>query len=338
MNDMTVSEVSRALGISTRMLRYYEKEGLISTKRREDYAYRMYDESAVRRLRQIVILRKLRIPLKEIGVILNASDISEAVKIFLDKIQEIDGEISALGIIRETLSEVAGLGSKGSLPLLENKLLSVSETLPPLKNALKENTGMSELNTTAENREEQLDKANENIVKTSDSVRIIHIPPFTVASNHVIGIEPEETVDKPVEKFIKESGLYNIKPDARYFGFNHPNPGILDGGRHGYEVWVTVPDDMEVPAPLVKKHFEGGLYAALTIRFPDFQRWGDLARWAEEENELYEPNYSELGDEIMGGCLEEHLNWVYCAHTGQFGTDMGGQLDLLLPIKKKKGE
>lgn len=337
MNDMTVSEVSRTLGISTRMLRYYEKEGLIKTKRREDYAYRIYDEYAVRRLRQIVILRKLRIPLKEIGIILSASDISEAVKIFLDKIQEIDGEISALGVIRDTLSEIAGLSAGGSLPLLESKLLSVSETLPPLKTTLKENTGMNESNTSAQSKEELLDKANESIVRAEDNVRIIHIPPFTVASNHVIGIEPEAEVDKPVDKFVRESGLYNIKPDARYFGFNHPNPGVLDGGRHGYEVWVTVPDDMEVPEPLVKKRFEGGLYAALTMRFPDFQRWNDLVRWV-EENEVYEADYSELGDEIMGGCLEEHLNWVYCSHTGLRGDGIGEQLDLLLPIKKRKGK
>lgn len=335
MNDMTVSEVSRELGISTRMLRYYEKEGLISTKRREDYAYRMYDELAVRRLRQIVILRKLRIPLKEIGIILNASDISDAVRVFLNKIQEIDGEISSLRVIRDTLSEVAALSAGDSLYLMESKLLSVSESLPPFKNTLKENKAMNELNTQPENREAMLDKANETADRTGENIRILQLPPFTVASNHVIGIEPEAEVDKPVDKFIRESGLYKIKPDARYFGFNHPNPGILDGGRHGYEVWVTIPDDMEVPEPLVKKHFDGGLFAALTIRFPDFHRWNDLVRWAQEDNELYEPNYSELGDEIMGGCLEEHLNWVYASHMGWPDDGIPGQLDLMLPIKRK---
>ena len=131
MTDMTVSEVSKGLGISTRMLRYYEKEGLIKTKRREDYAYRIYDEDAVKRLRQIVVLRKLCIPLKDISTILNASEISEALKVFLEKIRETEEEISSLGVIRDTLSEIARLGASGSLPLLENKLLSVSELGPP---------------------------------------------------------------------------------------------------------------------------------------------------------------------------------------------------------------
>ncbi|MDE7280188.1 MAG: GyrI-like domain-containing protein, partial [Ruminiclostridium sp.] len=128
--------------------------------------------------------------------------------------------------------------------------------------------------------------------------------------------------------------LYEIKPDARYFGFNHPNPGILEEGIHGYEVWVTIPDDMEVPEPLVKKKFPGGLYAVMTIRFPEFQRWADLSRWV-ENNGVYEPDYSPLGEEIMGGCLEEHLNWVYACHLGWPEDGLTGQLDLMFPIKKR---
>ena len=241
--------------------------------------------------------------------------------------RSIDGEISSLSLIRDVLSEIAELGAAGSLPLFENKLLSVSDLLPPVKNQLKENGAMNN-----ENKEEMLDKANEKLKKADDNVRILLLPPFTVASNHIVDFEPEEKVDKPVDKFIRESGLYNIKPDSRFFGFNHPNPGVLKDGRHGYEVWVTVPDDMEVPKPLVKKHFVGGLYAALAIKFPDFHRWNELVRWV-QGSELYEENYSELGDEIMGGCLEEHLNWVYASHTG-WKDDIPGQLDLLLPIKK----
>ena len=137
-----------------------------------------------------------------------------------------------------------------------------------------------------------------------------------------------------MDKFIRESRLYEIKPDSRFFGFNHPNPGILEDGIHGYEVWATIPDDMDVPEPLVKKKFEGGLFAALTIKFPEFQVWRDLENWLYNSSE-YEPNYSEQGDEIMGGCLEEHLNWIYSAHMGWPENGIDGQLDLLLPIRKK---
>lgn len=331
MNDMTVSEVSKDFGVSTRMLRYYEQEGLISSKRREDYAYRIYDENAVRRLRQILLLRKLRIPLKQIAVILNSADRSETVSILIDKIKELEEEISSLKIIRDILSEIVSRGESETNKLFDDKLISAVQSLSPSNNLLKENTSMSENQT---NKLEQLEKANETVEKISSDIRIIQLPPFTVASNHCIGREPEEEVGKPVDKFIRDNGLYNIKPDARYFGFNHPNPGVLEEGIHGYEVWVTVPDDMEVPEPLVKKKFSGGLYAVMTIRFPEFQRWADLARWA-ENNDEYEPDYSPLGGEIMGGCLEEHLNWVYASHMGWPEDGIEGQLDLMLPIKKR---
>ena len=47
MNQMqTIGTVSKNLGISSRMLRYYEQIGLIGSRRVEDYAYRVYDEEA----------------------------------------------------------------------------------------------------------------------------------------------------------------------------------------------------------------------------------------------------------------------------------------------------
>ena len=180
---------------------------------------------------------------------------------------------------------------------------------------------------------EELNKANDTL-NNNLPVRIVMLPPFTVASNQVIGKEPEETVGDLVDKFIRDKKLYEVKPDSRYFGFNHPNPGILPNDEHGYEVWVTIPEDMDVPEPMEKKHFEGGLFAALTIKVPEFQYWGELEKWVKNSEE-YDLNYSPLGLEIMGGCLEEHLNWVYSSHMGWPKNGIDGQLDLLMPIKKR---
>lgn len=324
MENLTISQVTQRYGVTHRMLRHYEKLGLIRPIYREDYAYRCYDEAALKRLQLIVILRKLRIPLKQIAVILQDERYEQTRQILQDSIDELDGEIRSLDTIRRILNAfIQRIDEKARLDLLgETDLIEAANAILPSKNTLKENFGMNEL-----------EKANETLEKNLN-VRILQIPPFTVASNHVIGKDPEETVDDLMFQFIRDSRLYEIKPDSRYFGFNHPNPGILENGEHGYEVWATIPDDLEVPAPLVKKKFEGGLYAALTIKFPEFQYWEDLAKWA-YNSDKYEPNYSELGDEIMGGCLEEHLNCVYSVHTGWPENGIGGQLDLLLPIKKR---
>jgi len=60
MNDLIkIHEVSSKYDITARTLRYYEDMGLIVSARSADYAYRLYDETAIKRLEQILILRKL---------------------------------------------------------------------------------------------------------------------------------------------------------------------------------------------------------------------------------------------------------------------------------------
>lgn len=85
MELQTISQVSKDYGISTRMLRYYEQAGLIKSLRKEDYSYRVYDETARDRLQQIIILRKLRIPVKQIDIILKSEDVSEILYVFESK-------------------------------------------------------------------------------------------------------------------------------------------------------------------------------------------------------------------------------------------------------------
>ncbi len=327
--ELTISEVTRSFDVTARMLRHYEKMGLITPFHREDYSYRCYDEENIRRLQLIVVMRKLRVPLKQIAVILRDGGQRETLEILRSNIAGLDSEIKSLETVRAALNMFVtrlddSIRSKVRLDLLnDTELMEAANALSLSKSILKENIKMDELNT-----------ANEAL-SNNLNVRIIMLPPFTVASNHVIGYDPEETVGEPVDKFIRDTRLYEIKPDSRYFGFNHPNPGILEEGIHGYEVWVTIPDDMEVPEPLVKKKFEGGLFAALTIKFPEFQFWGELENWVKNSDE-YELNYSELGLEIMGGCLEEHLNWVYSAHMGWPENGIDGQLDLLMPVRRKE--
>jgi len=82
MKLMTISEVTKTFNVTTRMLRYYDEIGLLPSTRKENYAYRVYDESALRRLQQIIALRKLRIPLKKIALIFNDTDQQKLLKSF----------------------------------------------------------------------------------------------------------------------------------------------------------------------------------------------------------------------------------------------------------------
>lgn len=280
----------------------------------------------------IVLLRKLRISLKHIAVILSDNEQLRSLEILRENISELDNEIASLDNIRSVLAAFTNrldesIQRKLHLDLLDDEELTrVADTLTLSKTTLKEHINMNDIN--------ELSKSNEILGQSSLNVRIVQLPPFTVASYHYIGADPEQHVGDVMDEFVRKSGLYVKKPDSRMFGFNHPNPGIREDNQYGYEVWITVPDDMELPEMLTKKEFEGGLYAALTIRFPEFQLWEDLTKWV-DANENYEGNYSELGLEIMGGCLEEHMNWVYSSHVGWPENGIDGQIDLLLPIKKR---
>ena len=128
MDSMTISQVSREIGISTRMLRYYEQVGLIASSRREGYAYRIYDDAAVARLRQILLLRKLRIPVRQIKIILQNPNAPAAIRVFQQSIRDLDEEITALSTIQAILRRlVEGLSPAAALPL--SRVLSQDETL-----------------------------------------------------------------------------------------------------------------------------------------------------------------------------------------------------------------
>ena len=113
----TISQVSRALSVSTRALRYYEEMGLIHSRRIEGYAYRVYDEDTVRRIEQILFLRSVRIPLRDIAVLLRGEDTREAIKIFRRRITEMGAEIDQLTAVRRLLhylqETVSVSGSEG---------------------------------------------------------------------------------------------------------------------------------------------------------------------------------------------------------------------------------
>ena len=297
MKLMTISEVTKTFHVSTRMLRYYDQIGLLPSTRIQDYAYRMYDESAVRRLQQIITLRKLRIPLKKIAEIFSDSEQAKMVEIFQQSINEIDDEIAALHTIRAILNRfVVRLNSAAHAHISHNMLyeadiMSVIQTLSLSKIHFKEDCSMDDLN-----------KANETL-SILKNVRIIHLPPCTVAASHYFGENPEQNALKPLEEFVRSMELYKIKPDLRMFGFNNPSP---EGNEtYGYEFWVTIPDDLDVPSPLQKKTFKGGLYAAHCINMGDFQEWQYLGQWVASSND-YE--YDEREPIGMQGCLEEHLN------------------------------
>lgn len=328
----TIGQVAKRYGVSLRMLRYYEKEGLLSSTRKADYAYRVYDESALNRLRQIIILRKLRIPVRQIKAIFSNQDAIETIDIFEKSISEVDEEITALSTIRTILKRfVDALQEKANITLhvdmlVDASMLPLIDSLSISKHQIKESVSM-----------EALSKAADVLGKLRD-VRILFLPPMTVAAAFCAEENAQDRAWQLIADYVGERDLLHIKPDLRVFRIDHSN---ATGQHFGSEVWVSIPDETAVPPPLVKKRFWGGQYAAHTLGDDGFLTYLGMQDWI-NESDRYQYDY----DGSLNRCdppMEEiasfggmNLDPEELLNCQEVFTDPGTprQYDVLFPIRK----
>lgn len=128
MNELIkIRDISMKYDISARTLRYYEDMGLITSTRSEDYAYRLYDKTAVGRIEQILILRKLNITIKDIQRIFNTSGSEVVLEVLGKKVDAIDEEVSLLHELKEIVLdfirqiEKADFGKESDVKMLYEK-------------------------------------------------------------------------------------------------------------------------------------------------------------------------------------------------------------------------
>ena len=95
---MKINEVEKRLGITKANIRFYEKEGLLTPGRTEN-GYRDYGEGDITRLKQIVILRKLGIPVQQIADILDGAlplqeALDENIAALNEEIEKLNGSLA----------------------------------------------------------------------------------------------------------------------------------------------------------------------------------------------------------------------------------------------------
>lgn len=330
MELQTVSTVSREYGISTRMLRYYEQNGLIKSMRKEGYSYRVYDEANLKRLRQVIVLRKLQIPIKQICIILNNPNASEVVDVFKKNIQELDSEITALSTIKIILDkfvieieEIANLNLDLDF-ISADSVLEMTRSLSLVQKNVKESITMNHLLKAAD------------VLNKLENVRVVYLPPMTVASFYFSGENSEEKAWQAMTDFVKQNNLIDAKPDLRVFKIAHQN---ATGNNFGDEVWVSIPDTLAVPSAFHKKRFLGGQYAAHVLDNNGFEVALGLQDWI-NESEKYQydfdgnlirvdPPMNEI--DSFGGM---HLDLYEVLNFNNFQkSDFENQIDYLTPIK-----
>lgn len=95
---MTVNEVSKLTGVSVRTLQYYDKIGLLKPTKYTESGYRLYDDTALEMLQQILLFRELEFPLKEIKKILSSPD--------FDRNKALEQQIALLTMKKEHLENL----------------------------------------------------------------------------------------------------------------------------------------------------------------------------------------------------------------------------------------
>lgn len=97
----TVNEVSKLTGVSVRTLHHYDAIGLLKPTTVSEAGYRLYDDTALERLQQILLFRELEFPLKEIKSILDSPN--------FDRCKALEQQITLLTLKKEHLEKLIDL-------------------------------------------------------------------------------------------------------------------------------------------------------------------------------------------------------------------------------------
>lgn len=309
---LKIREVSSRYDISARALRYYEDMGLIKSTRSADYAYRLYDEQAVKRLEQILILRKLNISIKDIQLIFQASESELLLAVLEKKAKDIEDEAALLrdlrNIILEFIEQIkkADFSRDDDVKRLYEKVSMVESHIANIS---------YDGNTAPIN---QLLNVTDKLKKAPE-VRIIQINPFRAFSSGADTIENVlgtfQQWQEEHKHFVRQM-MYGA-PDFLWFEEDMRAVWIW-----AVEEWVTKEDVM--PYELIM--FEGGLYAAAMSIDGDDDMGGrvysGILKWLENSG-------FEL-DERQGRRTMGHMVNPTDEIRNALGYD---QMDLYVPIK-----
>ena len=109
--EYTVKKMAQLSGVSARTLRYYDEIGLLLPTRVNSSGYRIYGQSEVDRLQQILFYRELGLKLEEIKVLLDNPDfnVEQALRAHQQKLLEKRAEIDRLlETVQQTIKHYKG--------------------------------------------------------------------------------------------------------------------------------------------------------------------------------------------------------------------------------------
>lgn len=141
MSGMTIGDLARRTGVTTKAVRYYESLGLLTPERLPN-GYRVYDLDDVRLVEEIKSLRRLGIPVERTRPFLeclasgslHSDECPSSLASYRDVIEDLTERIEELSSKRSTLIQAlhvaASRGSQSSSAVAESDYLSLPDDLP----------------------------------------------------------------------------------------------------------------------------------------------------------------------------------------------------------------
>ena len=74
---MKIGQAAQLTGLTISNIRFYERKGLLEPERNDQSKYRNYSEQDIRRLKQIILYRKMNMPIEKIALMLDDPAVSE---------------------------------------------------------------------------------------------------------------------------------------------------------------------------------------------------------------------------------------------------------------------
>jgi len=300
---VAIHKLSEQLDLTSRTLRHWEAEGLITSQRDIDSGWRCYDSRNVFFIRVTALLRDFDISLKDIKKILNSGKCEMLENVIRQHLSELDETRLAFSSLEKRLrSLLQDLGSLGP-ELTEQNLEQIL-------------TGISSVNA-GDAEKEKSNMLQEKII--NPSVRFVTMPPMRAAYYIAISSSPEEEALKTIIDWIK---VKRLEGTARLFGGDMPPYPSGEGRPYGYGVLASIPDNVEVAEPLKEMTVQGGLYAVMESSDDIGGSWNKLMDYLQTHEE-YTPDSTRR-------CYEEHVR-----NDAPDGSGNEYFLRLMEPVKRK---
>ena len=117
---MKIGELARIAGVTVRTLHHYDSVGLLVPSERTHGGHRLYSAADVERLYRLLALRKVGLPLEEIGPLLDGEDgIGDTVRRHLGRVEQQLGALEELRLRLTQLLAALDGGEESTQQLLD---------------------------------------------------------------------------------------------------------------------------------------------------------------------------------------------------------------------------